>query len=79
MDLVPPGSGGAVIAVAAVTFLVLLAAFIALLTCIACRYHARKPTRAAQACGPHGLTAARADQPQVTPAGGRSPARRSLQ
>ncbi len=72
MELVPAGSGGAVIAVAAVTFLVLLAAFIALLTCIACRYHARKPALyALKARNPRGLAAPRADQPQVTPAGGR--------
>ena len=79
MALVPPGSGGAVIAMAAATFLVLLAAFIALLTCIACRYHARKPACTPQARGPRGLAAPRAGQPQVTPAGGRSPARRSPQ
>jgi hypothetical protein len=76
MELVPPGTGGAVMAVAAVTFLMLLAAFSTLMTCIACRYHARKPARAAQA---RGLAAPRAGQPQVTPAGGRSPARRSSQ
>ena len=79
MELVPPGTGGAVMAVAAVTFLMLLAAFSTLMTCIACRYHARKPARAAQARGPRGLAAPRAGQPQVTPAGGRSPARRSTQ
>jgi hypothetical protein len=79
MELVPTGSGGEVVAVAAATFLVLLAAFIALMTCIACRYHARKPACTPQARGPRGLAAARADQPQVTPAGGRSPARRSPQ
>jgi hypothetical protein len=72
MELVPAGSGGAVMSVAAVTFLVLLAAFIALMISIACRYHARKPALyAPQARNPRGLRAPRADQSQVTPADGR--------
>jgi hypothetical protein len=79
MELVPAGSGGSVIAVAAVTFLLLLAAFIALLTCIACRYHARKPACTPQARGPRGLAAAHTGQPQITTAGDRYPARRSPQ
>ena len=57
MELVPTGSGGEVVAVAAATFLMLLAAFIAATAVTARR--ARNPVLAHRACRPRARTARR--------------------
>jgi tellurite resistance protein TehA-like permease len=63
-----PGPAGAVIAAAVAAFLILLAAYIAVIAVIARR--ARTPVLAQRACRPRTRSAARRAQPAAHPQGG---------
>lgn len=63
-----PGPAGAVIAAAVAAFVILLAAYLAVIAVIARR--ARNPVLAQRACRPRPGTAARQAQPAADPQGG---------